>query len=420
MNPRFQMTALLASMFVVGFVLWTVLSGAGGEGVAFADVQQAMNQVRTLTYWYTRTVNGKDPVVLKVMHREPSRRRTEVKIGASAADAEPSKWSPDQISIVDYQAGRVLTLFPQGRTARLRPIDRTEEQKHKQAEGLARLRDIPSKAARKLGEKEFGGRKVLEFVVRSNGRDENVLVDKTTTLPIRSERTYKDEEGNTIHEVVWDYTFDAPLDESLFRLTPPEGYSLVDQVGPTVPAPSGRAESGELIVSPDAGIGGAKFGMKKEEIIRVLGQPDVIRPSTEWLVLGPEDATTPSGEIRLKHKGIPVETLVYASRGFDVIVSPQDGMISLECYGQSERGELVHDFRGKTKEGVQLGVTPDEVRRLYGEPSQPNQIVKLPQASGASVEVTLAAYPERGYTFKFTKGRLCSISVRRSATAEQR
>jgi hypothetical protein len=95
-------------------------------------------------------------------------------------------------------------------------------------------------------------------------------------------------------------------------------------------------------------------------------------------------------------------------------------MISVECYGQSERGELVRDFRGKTKEGVQLGVTPDEVRRVYGEPSQPDQIVKVPQASGASVEVTLAAYPERGYTFKFTKGRLCSISVRRSATAEQR
>ena len=108
--------------------------------------------------------------------------------------------------------------------------------------------------------------------------------------------------------------------------------------------------SDELIVEPLAGIGPVRFGMSKDEIIEHFGQPDKIHTQT---------------------KGVKLNYV--ASKGLGFEVDSELGLAKIQCWSKNWPEKLLFDvtnFTGKTKEGVGIGSTRDEIISAYGQPDR--------------------------------------------------
>ena len=77
---------------------------------------------------------------------------------------------------------------------------------------------------------------------------------------------------------MYDFIFDQPLDPSLFSLDPPKGYTVTTKGKPATWQQNPPAEKNLLApeVIPGVGLGPVKFGMSKEEVIKLLGKPDIM------------------------------------------------------------------------------------------------------------------------------------------------
>jgi len=76
-----------------------------------------------------------------------------------------------------------------------------------------------------LGTKKIQGRSVVGFMLPGSGGNASVWIDTQTRLPVRLESRGTGPDGREQTVVAEDFVLDAPLDESLFSLTAPEGYT---------------------------------------------------------------------------------------------------------------------------------------------------------------------------------------------------
>jgi len=78
------------------------------------------------------------------------------------------------------------------------------------------------------------GRKVEGFRVTDNGMEKEVWIDAETGDLVRIEGEFANARG--MKEVLSDFRFDVDLDDSLFSVEPPEGYTVVNvQADPSKP-----------------------------------------------------------------------------------------------------------------------------------------------------------------------------------------
>ena len=154
-------------------------------------------------------------------------------------------------------------------------------------------------------------------------------------------------EGNvTTSQVFTDIIFDRPLDPSLFDLNPPAGYQVETfGVAQLQPAPAAK-EAAELVVTPLEGIGAVKFGMKTEQVIKLLGQPDKINRQVKDLDL-----------------------LEYYSRGFAIHAHAQRGVLMIMCFTGKFWAFKVRDFAGRTDKGIRMGASRAAIEKAYGPPN---------------------------------------------------
>jgi outer membrane lipoprotein-sorting protein len=213
------------------------------------------------------------------------------------------------------------------------------------------IRDAAQDVIENLPEQIIDGKKAIGYRVRMGvGQDKkkeaSVWVDPKTKLPVRIEMNYKDMTGREVLQRVWsDFVFDAPLDAALFRTTPPEGYVVVTRgLATPLPAPPAEADKRAPLVIPGVGIGSARFGMSKEEVIKALGLPDYLPP---------------------EGKGNQLE---YLSRGFGLKVEPLRGLVRIDCVTRRIVELKVNDFQGKTKEDIAMGDNEKKIVVAYGEP----------------------------------------------------
>jgi hypothetical protein len=195
-----------------------------------------------------------------------------------------------------------------------------------------------------------------------------------------------------MREVYTDFVFDAPSDEALFRIEAPEGFDVINRV-PRNSQPN-PPETMELVVSPENGIGPVKFGAKVEETVRLLGEPDW-RHDEKGVWALPSPGATPDAKAVKKMR----TELGYDRRGFRLVANEDRGLYLIHCF--NNRGGVAsteHGFRGKTKEGIALGASLDEVLETYGKPD-------------AQMDSRLVWYRKRGYEFQFDEKRLVSIRV---------
>jgi outer membrane lipoprotein-sorting protein len=361
--------ALAAGLLVGAFLMFSAIDS--GKALAFAEMQQAVAAKQTMRYRILAYSN--DPGYLaqyEVKAGEPT--VTEV---ISSGNRIRKEQPLGMVIIEDYDTGVVMIVTPRRVSAEISPIYETEETKQYQA-FRAMLRNVSESSAKRLPDRELDGRRVNEFLVQMHEQDYTFTVDPKTKLPIRMEVQQKNrpEIGQGENRMVFtDFEFDVHVDESLFRMEAPEGYTVSNRV-PRNKEPQ-PPESIELVLSPENGIGPVRFGMNVAEIVRLLGEPDW-REGEEGTQLG------------------------YDRRGFRLMVhSKLGGLHEILCFNKHGIASTKTGFRGKTKEGIALGASLDDVLKTYGKPD-------------AQLD-SIVFYRKRGYEFWFRDKKLVSIHVRR-------
>jgi outer membrane lipoprotein-sorting protein len=178
--------------------------------LAFADVVQKFKSARTMTFTNTITLPGMPPVKSRTLVAEPSRMRTEMS------------------QIVTITDGRTfLTLQPGARTAeRMEMTGTTTAPVASGGDGmLGALRRLGADKSRPMGEKVINGVTAQGFAASVGQQTMTVWADKKTALPLRVETTIPGVNGDTL-VVMDEFQMDVPLDDSLFSLDPPPGYTL--------------------------------------------------------------------------------------------------------------------------------------------------------------------------------------------------
>ena len=106
--------------------------------------------------------------------------------------------------------------------------------------------------------------------------------------------------------------------------------------------------SDELIIEPLVGIGPVRFGSSKDEIIEHFGQPD-----------------------KVMAEGTKLNYV--SSKGLGFTVDSELGLQMIQCWSDNWPTELpfaVTTFTGRTKEGIGIGATQEEIVAAYGQPDR--------------------------------------------------
>lgn len=216
-------TALIA---FVGLISWLV--PGSGVAVAFADVAEALNSVHSATWKATTVVELKVPqdrtttFSERAMFLAPSHERTEV-----TADGAKS------IRIVDGQKGKMISLVPATKTAMVIDLKNFPPQNNPFGRTFQSLRELVSNAqsgkvgkVERLGVKTIDGRSAQGFDIQLGTTEVKIWADPKTLLPIRVEQTSETPGVSKVRIVMTDFKVNIPLDESLFSVDVPLGYTV--------------------------------------------------------------------------------------------------------------------------------------------------------------------------------------------------
>jgi outer membrane lipoprotein-sorting protein len=313
--------------------------------VTLAEVRATVERTRTLSCTMTDTTSSpdkKESKLQRLLIRGPSLVRFE--------DADHT------YTITDYEHHKAVMVDPAHKSVRI--LEGLAMPKYAPALDFYQLfRTIAADPIKTLPPREIAGKPAVGFVVRNpihkgdkqkpEGPEPEITVwvDPQTKLPLRIEMTSR-EEAVTTSQVFTDIAFDRPLDPALFDLSPPTGYQVETLgVAKLRPEPAAK-EAAELVVTPLEGIGPVKFGMKSEEVIKLLGPPDKIdKPSKN------------------------LDLLEYYSRGFSIHVHAQRGVLMIMCYTGKFWAFKVRDFAGRTDKGIRMGANRAAIERAYGAPN---------------------------------------------------
>ncbi len=262
MFRRIAALVLAAAGVLVATVVASLALFGSGSQVSFAAVAEKVAQTKSLVLKETRTENGE---VDRILILADGRVRAEMANG--------------NYTVMNKDGSKSLLVSPRDKTAMVmvglapRPAG---------INVYEMLRNTVNENANRLPDETLDGRKLNVFRVdvaedvRKQSRfpypPMKVWVDPDTRLPVRMEDLT---EGGKPQVSMYGLVFDQPLDPALFSLEPPEGYKVTTQgIGRLQPPP----EQPDLLapeIKPGEGLGPAKFGMSKDEILKLFDKPDL-------------------------------------------------------------------------------------------------------------------------------------------------
>jgi hypothetical protein len=137
------------------------------------------------------------------------------------------------IMIFDWGRGKSLSLDPAAKKAIVVTLANVSKQKLTQEDTfgwfrsiLLDARDNPDVNRESLGEKEIDGQRVVGFRVTTRGIELILWGDPKTGRPVLAEMSMAMHPG--VKSTLSDFVFDVQLDESLFSVEPPAGYTVQD------------------------------------------------------------------------------------------------------------------------------------------------------------------------------------------------
>jgi outer membrane lipoprotein-sorting protein len=135
------------------------------------------------------------------------------------------------VMIFDWGRGKSLTLEPTTKKAMVLTLANLSKDQVSRQDTFAQFRSIlldardkPDVKREPLGEKDIDGRRVVGFRVSSRGTAVSLWGDPKTGLPVRAEATMA--MFPNVKITMSDFVFNLDMDESLFSVEPPAGYTV--------------------------------------------------------------------------------------------------------------------------------------------------------------------------------------------------
>ena len=192
---------------------------SGGSSIAFAEVREKIRNVQTMTCKLTLTFDepaeGQPKTqTIQIAVKEPGLMR---QVHTGEVDGKVQR----AIAILDTVQNKTLMLI-EGKKIAVVGGKPPDDAKSWNRNLIAKIKRIIEGSDETLGEKEIDGRKAKGFRVISDDQEMDLWVDAKTGDPIQIEFRIPGLGFAVMSEI----KFDVELDDSLFDLTPPEGYKV--------------------------------------------------------------------------------------------------------------------------------------------------------------------------------------------------
>ena len=215
---KYRKPSLVALLLVIGCgVGWFLLVD---KRVAFADVLQQIRESQTISFRSTVQAEGFPVTVTRQTMAAPRYVRLQMQMGGNAG----------AISIFDHEKSAGIVLMPATKQAlKMTSADNFPKQAASIGAFMTWLKTAPDHADKDLGPRKIDGKATFGFRVGQESQQWDIWVEQESNLPLRMETTM-DMLGKRVKIVVDEFTFDPKLNLSLFSLTPPPGYTMLDEV----------------------------------------------------------------------------------------------------------------------------------------------------------------------------------------------
>lgn len=207
-----------AVIAAVGGLFYLAGNPSSATLLAFAETAEKLRDAHTLDYRLSVTIPGqKGPMKGREYYKDPGLTRTEFELPQAVA------------TVTDVKRGKLLSLDPSAKTALLQDWKPTDEQRRRLEDRatatIEHLRALAGKPGKPVGKRRIGDVDAQGVRVESDGQEWTVWIDPARRLPLIVETTFRMQDKE-IATSMSDFRVDPELDDALFRLDPPEGYTL--------------------------------------------------------------------------------------------------------------------------------------------------------------------------------------------------
>ena len=176
-------------------------------GTAYAQIVERLHNARTMIYTANATTE------IEIAFKKPGYMRTTMPGGF--------------VTVIDWTQGKGLSTLPTRKQfIEMEMSNLPHDPAQQQFNVIEKLRTLPDRANEELGTKEIDGRALQGFRVTEEDVINTVWIDPQTHDLVRVETEFINAPGMNV--VMTDFQFDVDLDDSLFSLTPPDGYTRVE------------------------------------------------------------------------------------------------------------------------------------------------------------------------------------------------
>jgi hypothetical protein len=133
----------------------------------------------------------------------------------------------DDVSIIDLESWRVLALTVSEKKAAyidLKGLPSMPNYMDTLRNLISELQEKPGFEVEELGKQEVDGREAVGFLAKHPRAEITIWADPETALPVRMEQI-----SGQLKVICKNVKFDVPMDESLFSMEVPEGYTLQEE-----------------------------------------------------------------------------------------------------------------------------------------------------------------------------------------------
>lgn len=312
----FAASAVLV-IIAVSLALATLFAPSVATG--FTQVREQLDRVRTITFDVRLDTPGAPVATLQVMIRNDGKSHEQYSDGRCVVSEQAEDaWTRLEVNPTKNSA-HITYGFPQAL-----PFD-----------VLSLIRDLPNSAgASPIESRTINGRSCPGFLivleVDATSQQMRLWIDPETHLPIHGVVTATVErkraggaatkglgDSSRSAATLSNFKYDIELEDSLFALVPPEGYTVTTEGSP----PERRSvawPAKKLRLSVGKGIGPVEFGMSREQVVERFGQP--------------EERTEPTQQTQRNSVVCEREIWYYNSQGFVItFADPPGGLGSVLC-----------------------------------------------------------------------------------------
>ncbi len=211
-----RITKLAAAAVIIIAVIAAINQfGGSGTSAVYAAVVEQLHNARTMTYSIVTQTNIESiPTVrVEMAFKEPGYMRITTIDG--------------YITVIDWAQNKGISIWP----SRQQFLDfEASNYQHDPAQDpfvvIENLRALPYEADEILGEKEIDSRVLQGFRVTKDDMISTVWIDPQMEQLVRVEMKYTNAPG--MNTIMTDFQFNVELDDLLFSLIPPEGYTRLE------------------------------------------------------------------------------------------------------------------------------------------------------------------------------------------------